>query len=117
MPLPCARPPPTFLPPRTSAPDTVHADGHGTATFSPFVASARGFVRLTVKLRPGAGPDRARAVDGLAVGHDVDRVDDRGVGADPAVDVVLLAVAAWITSLPNGILHEYQEQWELVASP
>jgi hypothetical protein len=24
---------------------------------------------------------------------------------------------AWMTSLPNGILHEYHVQWELVASP
>jgi hypothetical protein len=40
VPLPFARPPPTFLPPRSSAPETVHADGHGTLAVRPFRASA-----------------------------------------------------------------------------
>ena len=92
----------TVLPLTTRLALTLHAPEQETVTPRPLEAIALiESLPVTFAAGPlpagGAGAGRtgrgARAVDRLAVGDDVDRVDDRAVGADAAVDRVGLAVA------------------------
>ena len=101
----------------------MHADGHGTATVSPFLASARIVVFFTLIVRPaparpGPGPGPGPAPSTVSQLATTSIVSTTAVSV-PIPQSMLSASPsrAWMTSLPNGILHEYQEQWELVASP
>ena len=78
-----------------AVPETVHAAAQGTLTFRPLAANLASLASPNVNFRsllwdrppparrPAVG---AAAFDRLAVGDDVDRVDDRLVLADAAVD-------------------------------
>ena len=75
-------------------------------------------MRLTVSARPpgpGAGGFAAPTFSQLAT---MSIVSTTAVSVPIPQSMLSTSPSrAWIVSFPNGILHEYQEQWELVASP